>query len=64
MTCFQEIKKALENGEQFENQSGNWWTLNNPKKNLRIIVRGGEMFFYKNMGSYAKRVKQLINRGY
>ena len=64
MTYFQEIKTKLENGEQFENTSADWYTLNNPNQNRRIIVIGTESFFYKNMDSYAKRVKQLINRGF
>ena len=60
MTYFQEIKTALENGEQFENLSADWYTLNNPNQNRRIIVVRGEFITYKNMESYAKRVKQLI----
>lgn len=64
MTLFQEIKTALENGEQFENLESNWYTLNNPNQNRRVIVINDEFVSYKSIESYAKRVKQLINKGF
>jgi len=62
MTYFQEIKEKLENGENFSNET--WFTINKPNDNLRHICIDGVYTSYKNMSSYAKRVKLLFNRGY
>jgi|TARA_R110002111_G_scaffold236907_1_gene298239 hypothetical protein len=63
MTFFQEIKEALIKGEDFNNESADWATQNCGFGAL-IIWIGDTPFFYKNFTSYAKRIKQLINRGY
>ena len=62
----QEIKAELLKGRkvQFGNDSANWYTVNRPEENTRIIFFGTEAKFYKSINSYAKRVSQLINRGY
>jgi len=65
MTTFtQQIKEQLLNGEQFQNELADWFTLNNPSRGLRIITIKGEDKFYQDINSYAKRVSQLIKRGY
>ena len=54
----------LQKGLQFENESADWFTLSNPKLEQRIISIRGEMFFYKTIESYSKRILQLIKRGF
>ena len=61
---YERIREELIKGENFENDSADWYTLNNPKNNVRMIVIRGENKFYKNIDSYAKRVVQLLKRGY
>ena len=63
MTFYQEIKEALENGEDFNNENANWSTQN-CGKGAYLIWIGDDVIGYKNISSYAKRVKQLLNRGY
>ena len=62
----QEIKVELLKGKQtqFGNESADWHTINRPEENTRIIFFGCEPKFYKNINSYAKRISQLIKRGY
>lgn len=63
MTQVQQIKQDLTNGKQFENELANWFSLVNVEKNYFILAIRGEMKFYKNLNSVAKRIKQLINTG-
>jgi len=60
----QEIKEMILNGQQFSNEQADWYTLSSPENDRRIIVIGGEYRFYKTLNSYAKRISQLIKRGY
>ena len=62
MTFYQEIKEALIKGEDFNNENAVLYT-DNFKGSYTIIIKG-KYFSYKNISSYAKRVKQLLNRGY
>lgn len=64
MTYFEEIKNNLKQGKQYQNLNSNWYTINRPKENFRAIVINEEIKFYKTINSYAKRVKQLLNKGY
>lgn len=63
MTQVQQIKQDLTNGKQFGNELANWFSLVNVEKNYFILDIRGEMKFYKNLNSVAKRIKQLINTG-
>ena len=63
MTYFQEIKEALIKGQNFSNESANWYTQNYGFGAL-IIWFNDTPIYYKNFTSYAKRIKQLKNRGY
>ena len=62
----QEIKKELLKGKQtqYGNEAADWFTINRPEENTRIIYFGLEPKFYKTIDSYAKRISQLIKRGY
>jgi len=62
----QEIKTELLKGKQtqYGNEAADWFTINRPEENERIIFFGTSPRFYKNIDSYAKRIFQLINRGY
>ena len=60
----QEIKKAILSGENFGNESANWYSVCNPKNNLFWIVIGERNLFCKNIDSVSKRIAQLIKRGY
>ena len=62
----QEIKAELLKGRevQFGNESADWYTVNRPEENTRIIFFGTEIKFYKSIDSYAKRISQLVKRGY
>jgi hypothetical protein len=68
MTYYQEIKEALRNGEDFNNEKEDWATSNFPAtdgcRGSYLIFIGDKIFGYKNLSSYARRVKQLLNRGY
>lgn len=69
-----EIKAALENGENFGNDAAGWYTVNKAHENTRCIVfveghykrsmRGDSYTFCKDYSSMAKRVFQLMARGY
>lgn len=54
----------LQKGNQFSNERADWSTLSNPRLEQRIIVIDGEMFWYKTIESYAKRILQLTKRGF
>tara|TARA_R110000851_G_scaffold257874_1_gene410320 strand:- start:331 stop:528 length:198 start_codon:yes stop_codon:yes gene_type:complete len=62
----QEIKAELLKGRevQFGNESADWYTVNRPEENTRVICFGTEAKFYKCIDSYAKRISQLVKRGY
>ena len=63
MTYFQEIKKDLENGVDFGNDT-RWYTVNRPDKGYKLIFIGAdEMLSFTTFDSYARKVKKLINRG-
>ncbi len=59
----QKILNQLKNGQQFENLAADWFTLNSPVNNRRLIVIRGETREYKNLNSYADRIVKLINTG-
>jgi hypothetical protein len=66
---FQEIKSALLEGQQFGNDTANWFTINRPSTNRpseRVfwIVIGERYLCCKNINSAARRISQLIKRGY
>ena len=58
-----QIKQDLTNGVQFGNDLANWCSLVNVEKNYFILDINGNMKFYKNLDSVAKRINQLINKG-
>jgi hypothetical protein len=58
-----QIKQDLTNGIQFGNDLANWFSLVNVEKNRFILDINGDMKFYKNLNSVAKRINQLINTG-
>lgn len=64
MEFFEQIKTDLQNGENFENESADWYTLNKKEDSLRIIYVRGEFRQYANLSSYAKAVKRLMNTGW
>lgn len=59
-----EIKKAILNGENFINESANWYSVCNPSKNLFWLVINERNLFCKNIDSVSKRIAQLLKRGY
>ena len=60
----QEIKQALLEGHNFEVEAANWYSLCKPSQNIYWIVIGERNLFCKNIDSAAKRISQLIKRGY
>jgi hypothetical protein len=60
----QEIKTALLEGQNFGNEAANWYSICKPSKKLFWIVIGEKNLFCKNIDSAAKRISQLIKRGY
>ena len=58
------IKLALLEGQNFGNESANWYTLCKPCDNRFLIVIGERYLSYKNINSATKRIWQLINKGY
>ena len=60
----QEIKSALLEGRNFGNEAANWYSLCKPSENLFLIIIRERNLFCKNIDSAAKRILQLINRGY
>ena len=59
-----DIKAALLNGQNFGNESAGWYTLCKPSEGRFIIVIADKYVFCKSIGSAARRIFQLINRGY
>jgi hypothetical protein len=60
----QEIKSELLKGRNFSNEAANWYSVCNNSENLFWIVIGERNLFCKNIDSAAKRISQLIKRGY
>jgi hypothetical protein len=60
----QEIKEALLDDKQFGNESANWFTLCKASQNLYLIVIKERNLFCKSIDSAAKRISQLIKKGY
>ena len=60
----QEIKLSLLKGQNFGNEVANWYSLCKPSENIFLIVIGERNLFCKNIDSAAKRIAQLLNRGY
>lgn len=59
----QEIKKALLEGHQFENERWSWYTVINPSKNTFCICYNHKEYrYYKNIDSVARRISQLIKK--
>jgi hypothetical protein len=58
-----EIKKELMSGQQFGNESANWYTLSKPSESRHIIVLNGDYKFYKSLDSFARRISSLIKTG-
>jgi hypothetical protein len=61
---FQEIKSALLEGQQFGNDTANWFTISRPSERIFWIVIGERYLCCKNINSAARRISQLIKRGY
>ena len=59
-----EIKSALLKGQNFGNEVANWYSVCKPSENIFWIVIGERNLFCKNIDSAAKRIAQLLNRGY
>lgn len=66
MSYFQELKQSLADGINYGVEE-QWYTLNSPEKGMRTICiwRGDVQEFrdYKNISTYAKAVKRLLNVG-
>ena len=60
----QEIKLALLEGKNFGNEAANWYSVCKRSENLFWIVIGEKNLFCKNIDSAAKRIAQLIKRGF
>ena len=60
----QDIKDDILKGQQFGNEAANWFTLFRVKDRMFVIDIREKMYWYKNVDSAAKRVAQLIKRGY
>ena len=60
----QEIKSALLEGQNFGNEAANWYSVCKPSEKLFWIVIGERNLFCKNIDSAAKRISQLIKRGF
>lgn len=60
----QEIKSALLEGQNFGNEASNWCSVCRPSENLFWIIIGERNLFCKNIESAAKRISQLIKKGY
>lgn len=60
----QDIINEILNGSQFANESANWWSVSNPKNKVFMISINDKDFFYNNIDSFAKRIVQLLKRGY
>ena len=58
-----QIKQDLTNGVKFGNDLANWFSLVNVEKNRFILDIKGDVKFYKNLDSVAKRINQLLNKG-
>lgn len=58
-----EIKSKLLNGENFYNESSNWFTLCKPSENRFIIMIGEKIKIYNNINSISKKILKLINKG-
>ena len=58
------IKSALLNGNQFQNDAANWYSLCKPADNRFILVINEETKIYKNIDSISRRIYQLLKRGY
>lgn len=59
-----EIKLALLEGKNFGNEAANWYSLCKASENLFLIVIGERNLFCKNINSAAKKISQLMKRGY
>lgn len=60
----QEIKLALLEGQNFGNEAANWYSVCKPSEKLFWIVIDERNLFCKNIDSAAKRISQLIKRGF
>jgi hypothetical protein len=60
----QEIKTALLQGQNFANEAAGWYSVCRPNENMFWIVIGERNLFCKNIDSAAKRISQLIKRGF
>jgi hypothetical protein len=59
-----QIKQELLNGKNFGNDAANWYSLCKPIENIFLIVIGERNLFCKNIDSAARRIYQLMKRGY
>lgn len=60
----QSLKEEILNGRNWENYYYDWYTLFKPSENRYIIVKNDKYYFYKNANTAAKRLGQLLNRGF
>jgi hypothetical protein len=60
----QEIKTALLQGQNFQNDAAGWVSFCRPSENFYWIMIGDRNLFCKNINSAAKRISQLIKRGH
>ncbi len=60
----QEIKTAILEGQNFGNEAANWYSICKPSEKLFWIVIGERNVFFKNIDSAAKRISQLMKRGF
>lgn len=60
----QSLKQQIADGGQWGNEVADWFTLFRHKDRMYLIEIRGKNYFYKNIDSAAKRLAQLIKRGY
>jgi hypothetical protein len=58
------LRQEIVNGGNWSNENANWFTLFKPSENRYMIVINDKNYFYKNSSTAAKRLGQLLNRGY
>jgi hypothetical protein len=58
-----EIKTALLQGQNFQNEAAGWYSVCRLNENMFWIVIGERNLFCKNIDSAAKRISQLIKKG-
>lgn len=63
-TMYSEIKAQLAEGQNFQNDNADWYTINGIKKSGGMFISVAEdVRSFRTLDSFAKAVKRLINTG-